>query len=324
MNTTLKNASQTGAQLCPEELIAKKIYEKCVELKLSKFKTKAEQQALMAIGANMGLNLDLKTMKLLYLGGQQIAEEVQTGQKVTTVAEAHEREQKIFDAQVAKAAFIGKDKYLAKTPAVSNGKNKLNLPYSTRGFMRTSEMEITNACIVAEAADKRRYARDVAEIVHGGEAVVERKRAAIAAERGGSFATKAALREYIDSRLVDTSYAFEAEVFPTVQNLRCMVTKGRNFVVQGEISCSDVVSLFGKKAVLDGAFRISVADETGALVAEGVFSAPGIGNAELTEVGFVNGYTFQVLCVSDEPLKIHPNGFYTCVATPIAVWAIEL
>ena len=324
MNTTLKNASQNVGQLCPEELIAKKIYEKCVEMNLSSFKTKEEKQALMTIGAQFGVDLPFKKMKLVYLGGQQIAEEVKAGEKATAIAEAHAREQKIFDVQAEKASLIGKDKYLAKRPTLRAGKDKIALPYSTRGFLRSAEMEINNACIMAETADKRRYARDLAELIDGGEAVAAKKKSAIAAERDGRFASKAEVRAYIESRMMDTSYAFEAEVFPTLENLQCAVTKGRNFVVQGEVKCSDIATAFGKKAILDGAFRLTVADENGAVVAEGVFAAPGVGETDLTYAGFVNGYTFQALCVSDEPLKIHPNATYVCVASPIAVWAIEL
>jgi hypothetical protein len=94
--------------------------------------------------------------------------------------------------------------------------------------------------------------------------------------------------------------------------------------VQGEVKAPDIVDLFGKKAVLDGVFCLSVFNETGEIVAEGVFSAPGLGEHDLTKVGLVNGYNFQALCVTDTPEEIDPNGRYMCVATPISIWAIEI
>lgn len=324
MDATLKNALRLERDLLPEELIAKKIYEKCTALKISKFRTKEEKQVLMMIGVNLGLDVDLKTLKLLYLGGKQIAERTISVREAEVMSRARTREAAIFEAQIETAKLMGKEKYLAKRPALGNNKSKVSMPYSKFGFAPSFEMEINNACLMEEAAKARHRAYDVNEILNFGATEVTRKNTELCVKGKVGSTTKEEVREYISSRLIDNEYSFEAEVYPQVEMTRCVVTKGRNFLVQGEVKCSDVVDLFGKKAIVDGVYLLSVLDANGITVAEGVFSAPGVGQADLTKVGFVNGYTFQAVCVTDTPEEIDPTGIYTCVASPVNVWAIEI
>ena len=128
MDTTLRNVPRSERDLLPEELIAKKLYEKCVDMKVSKFKTAEEKRILMSIGENLGLDVDFKTMKKLYLGGKQIAETTLSARVADEMARARNREVSIFEAQIDEAAAMGRDKYLAKRPAMKTARGKINVP----------------------------------------------------------------------------------------------------------------------------------------------------------------------------------------------------
>ena len=156
-----------------------------------------------------------------------------------------------------------------------------------------------------------------------GKAVLGQKRERMAAENSGRFVSKAEMEQYIATRLLVKN---DGEMAKTLafSDLKCRVTKGRSFLVQGVVSAPATVTVAGKKAILDGSCKVTVKDAKGAAVAEGVFSAPGIGQCDLTYAGFVEGYTFQCLCVSADPTLVHPNGSYTCEVSPLCLWAIEL
>ena len=324
MDETLKNSPAEERKWTEEELIAKKIYDKCVELNLSEIKTREAKQKLTAVCAGFGVSGKPRELKRVYAFGAEVAKEMLYRKNQEQLALARSREQGYFDADREAAALIGREKYLAKRPNRQAERNSIALPYNTRGFVSAAERDIDNACLVAAAANARRQAHVVEKILNNGKTAIERETEIMINEHQGVGISQAELREHIATRLVDFEARFETEEYPELVNLKCLVTKGRNFLVQGEVSAPEVVSLLGRRAILDGTYQLSVVDEKGIVVAEGFFVAPGIGETDLNVVGLVDGYTFQSLCLSENPEAIHPNGTYECVATPAAFWAIEL
>lgn len=309
----------TVRALSAEEMAAKSIYERCAEMHLTEFGSKPAQEKLAAIAASFGVEGNVKKLKKVYAEGEKLVRAQADAEKQARLQAARAAEAKIAEAQRAEAALIGKSKYMAARPQ----KLAIALSESARGFHSGAQMEINNAIAVATVIDARRLARDAADALTGGKAALDKKRETMTAENSGRYATKAELGQYLSSRLLVKSVgAAEKEI--RFADLKCMVTKGRNFLVQGTVSAPAILPIAGKKGILDGSCKVTVKDEKGAVVAEGVFSAPGVGQNDLLYAGFVEGYTFQSLCVSADPARVHPNGKYTCEVAPLCLWAIEL
>lgn len=302
-----------------EEQAAKSIYDKCKEMRLTEFKSKEAQAKLQVIAATFGVEGNAKRLKKVYAEGERLAKEQADAELQAKLGAARAVEAKLAEAQRAEAALIGKSKYTAVRPA----KSAIGLTAGARGFHSGAEIEINNAAALAAVVDARRLARDAAEVLASGKEILDEKRSAMAAENSGRFVSRAALQQYVASRMLakDVGAAAQALGF---SDLTCKVTKGRNFLVQGSVSAPAVVPIAGKKAILDGSCRVTVKDAKGAVVAEGVFSAAGVGQLDLLYAGFAEGYTFQSLCVSADPALVHPNGSYTCEVSPLCLWAIEL
>ena len=313
------NTNATVRALNAEEQAAKNIYERCVEMRLTEFGSKAALARLQAIAASFGVEGSSKKLKKVYAEGEKLVKEQINAEWQAKLAAARAIEGKIAEAQRAEAALIGKSKYMAARP----GKSAIALSESARGFHSGAEIEINNAIAVASVIDARRLARDAADALAGGKSALDRKRDAMAAENSGRYVTKAELGQYLATRMLAKNVGDAAKALGFA-DLKCKVTKGRNFLVQGTVSAPALVPIAGKKAILDGSCKVNVKNEKGVVVAEGVFSAPGVGQNDLLYAGFVDGYTFQSLCTAADPALVHPNGKYTCEVAPLCLWAIEL
>ena len=133
---------------------------------------------------------------------------------------------------------------------------------------------------------------------------------------------------YIESRLFSANNQDEWFKSLKFSDVTFEITEGKNFIVQGKISCPNSFKLCDRISVLDGSIEVSVRNKTsGQIVATGYFSAPGAANLNLLEVGFCSEFVFQAICICDQYSDI-TSGIclykYECEFKPHKLWLIEL
>lgn len=324
---------------------AKKIYTKCVELKITRFDTMEQQDKLRIIASSFG-NIDIEEAKKLYFLGEKVVKEERIENARIELEKQRTKEKETYDKQKKEAERQGKSKYTyvaeyhkaldalnnaMYAAKVEGAYNRINTRASNQdwaflggiadglggraiGLATASQIQQQNA----RAEDEARAARE--------EGWLQLNQAH---EDHLNYTASYTLseekqEEYVNSRLIDESNQNEKLSLLSINKVSLHITQGKNFILQGTINCEQIFKLLGKPSVLDGSIKINVKNSRNEIVGVGYFAAPGEGTLDLSKVGFYNGLTFQSICWVNNYNLIQKNQPYTYDIQPNHLWLIEL
>ena len=313
-----QNDQNRSPVLTEAEATAMKIYAKGQELRLTTLKTKREKEALKAIAITFGLKPSVRTMKKLYLIGEELTREQEKEKQNRLLTVFREAELRLFEAQKARTETIGKEKYRNK-PAAS----RLTTSFVCAAERADAAVQAKNTAALSEVVSERYQAKTASAILACGDAALKQAKKALSDYSYGRDLSEQQLAQ-LETKFFDNGNLQKNFAELTIENVECKMTSGKNFTVQANIDCPAVVDIFGKPAILDGTLCAVVKNKKGAIVAEGFFAPPGAGCADLTRVGFASGITFYAMCVSPDPDAITFIDTYTCEILPASMWKIEL
>ena len=327
-----------------ERNTAKKIYNKCKELKIKIDKPEQEEK-LLIVAASFNVT-DIKKAKELYtLGEKLIKEERQQNEKIK-LENLRKKEKETYDKQKKEADRNNRSKYtyIVEYHRAMDALNKAMNDAKVAGaynMIKTQASSHDWAFLggIANGLGGGAVGLATASQIQQENASAE-KEAKIARERGWLQLEQAQeeskkykpyytsnekeQEEYINSRLFDSNNPYEKLSFLKFENISLNITKGKNFVFQATIRCEQIFKLLDKPSILDGSIKINVKNSNNQIIGTGYFAAPGAGELDLSKVGFYNGITFQSICWVENYESVQKNQIYTYEIQPYYLWLIEL
>lgn len=325
--------------------VAPKIYQRCAELNISDLSNPEQLSGLIVVAKSFNINTSERARELYFIGKARCeAEEKEKAQQAFNECRTKEYEQ--YKKQKEDTALIERDKYTklarehkAKDIAMKKGfENRLSY---------ASKMKLTSAKTrdwafwggVANGVGGGALGMATANDIQNSNAKEEEKAERIREEgrklwdlvweeqrnyKDCYTPYEQKKEEYINSRLLDNS---DPEGKLSLLSIYCNIdiTEGKNFLARGAVrSNSRYFNLLEKPCVLDGTLMINIKKPNGEILGTGYLSGPGIGDMDLSRVGFQDVVNFKSLCWVDNYNEIDPNVEYTYEFVPKNLWFIEM
>jgi len=332
-------------QIEKENKVASTIYERMInDFKIEEPSSSNDKDVLLIVARSFCSNISLEEAERLFQSGKKQYTEKLFRQEREKIEYARKQEEEKFQKQKTEADRVGKEKYtyIAKSnekrdkameaiqsalidrsisdmSAMSQKRDWATwggvasaLGGAGAGFAIASDIQAQNALAEQKASETRRQATQSLQFYLDHPV-----------KHTYTYSDQEAVK-HVESRLYSDANPDEWFKSLKISNVRCEITEGKNFAIQGEISCSNTFNLLDRLCILDGAIEILVYDSKKQAVAKGYFAAPGAGQMDLSIAGFYSGIVFQSLAIADNFQDIDKSETYTCIFKPYHMWLIEI
>ena len=127
----------------------------------------------------------------------------------------------------------------------------------------------------------------------------------------------------INDKLIDTKNILKKMELINIENMKCEVLPSKNFKFTCEVHLPENINIVDEPAVLDGTLKIYIKDRENNVVAEGLFSAPGLFVTDFSKIGFNVVEKIKTICISYDGDNINQKAQYTCEVEALNLWLIE-
>ena len=315
-----------------------KFYKKCKEKGVLTLDSKEDTDNLMLI-ARMNDITDTEKAKELFFRGKTLFEQQKATETESKFKQTREREAKINKENKEKAETSPTDKYLygiktihaactfnailsesgmsgasdtmryraQKSDSAILGGIANGLAGPGAGIATAINTEIENARAEAEAAQSRANARDSYDY----------HQKVLLDSRGKQYSLERRI-EYVKGLVYDEQNINEKFQMLSISTPSYKIyapksgnSTSKSVVVTFRIESVRPVTLFKKKAILDGSLRIVVKNSSGNTIGEGFYCAPGFDESRLTS-GRIDSIQYEIK-------KLEKVGFLDCVNQDIRV-----